>query len=184
MGLTPKQKLIEKVERLQTILVSRAQYKHEEGDEREYQGLRTELLSDLALEEMLPRFVRTCRTLSEFWDFVKSNDLPTYQSRRIFIRDRFHPLLIYLESPLGHDQLEPSHNTSKTDVQQYSRPQQSGSTDSWQISLERADLRPTRSSVNGMSLSVTLARTRLQSRGRWPAFSVRAACRSGLMKMN
>src|ERR1035437_2160973 len=90
-----REELIEKIEVLQNILISRAQYKHQAGDDEEYRNLRAELMSiaDLAL----PRFVRTCRSLSEFWDFIKANDLPTYESRRVFIRDRFRPVLDGIE---------------------------------------------------------------------------------------
>jgi hypothetical protein len=59
------------------------------------------LISDPDLAAKLPRFVRTCRTFFEFWGFIKSNDLPPYQSRRIVIRERFRPLLTDLESHLG-----------------------------------------------------------------------------------
>jgi TIR domain-containing protein len=93
-----QQALIEKVEILQNILVSRAQHKHQEIDDEEYPRRREELLSIQGVAERLPRFVRTCRSLSEFWDFIKANDLPSYQSRRVFIRGQFQQVLAYLEA--------------------------------------------------------------------------------------
>ena len=99
MMMEPKtnRALVEKVEILKNILISRAQYKHQESDEKEYPRLRIELLAIPAVAEKLPRFVRTCRSLSEFWDFIRANDLPTYQSRRVFIRENFGQLLDDLE---------------------------------------------------------------------------------------
>ena len=61
--------LIEKVEAFQNMLVSFAtggQIDHEE-----YKQFRAELLADPLVDEMLPRFVKTCRDSSQFWQFIK-----------------------------------------------------------------------------------------------------------------
>ena len=97
--------LLEKVERLQTILTSRAQFKHQETDELEYRELRSELMDVPSLREKLPRFVRTCRSFSEFWDLIKRSDLPTYASRRTFITDEFAKIFDQLE---GKTQVHPA----------------------------------------------------------------------------
>jgi hypothetical protein len=86
--------LLEQAESLQNLMVSRATGGVE--DEAEYIRLRQALLAQPALESYLPSFVRTCRNLSQFWQFIKY-DHGGYAGRREFLWSQFRPLLELLE---------------------------------------------------------------------------------------
>ena len=90
--------LIEKVERVKNLLVAHAT--GGSGDEGEYVRLRADLLREPRVREALPRFVRTCRSLSEFWGFIKPK-FAHYAERREFLRKEFDPLLATLEATAG-----------------------------------------------------------------------------------
>ena len=61
-----------------------------------YGQIRSELLREPLVKGKLPRFVTTCRSLDEFWDFMKPQ-FAHYQQRREFIRESFDPVLTTLE---------------------------------------------------------------------------------------
>ena len=85
---------LEKVEGLKNMLVAYAT-----GgaiQEREYYTLRRDLLNDPIIASKLPRFIRTCRTMHEFWGLISSK-FQTYAKRREFLREKFDSLLSYLE---------------------------------------------------------------------------------------
>jgi len=93
--MADRSKLLEDVEHLKLMLVSRATGgASESGD---YPQLRASLMRDPLVKARLPSFVRTCRTLDEFWSFIKLK-LPTYQGRRDFLREEFESLLSMLEA--------------------------------------------------------------------------------------
>jgi hypothetical protein len=87
--------LVERVERLQNVLVAHAT--GGEGDSGDYLELRAELLKNPLTKGQLPRFIHTCRDLSQFWQFIKFK-LGTYAERREFLWGEFRPLLGALES--------------------------------------------------------------------------------------
>lgn len=62
-----------------------------------YVQLRRELLDESSIASRLPDFVRRCRNQEQFWQFIK-HELKTYQERRLFIWEKFRPLLDHLES--------------------------------------------------------------------------------------
>jgi len=99
--------ILEKVESLKNMLVARATGLSTGSD---YPQLRLELLHHPLTKGRLPRFVATCRTLDEFWGFIKPK-FGTYHERREFIREAFDPLLTQLEqtattpSDEVHDQI-------------------------------------------------------------------------------
>src|SRR5262245_20786149 len=81
--------LSERVEVLQNALIS-----HATGggvDREEYQLLREEVVNHSLLKDIAPRFLRTCRTPGEFWQFIKSK-FSSYAERRQFLWDEFRPL--------------------------------------------------------------------------------------------
>lgn len=86
--------LFEEVESLQGILVSQATGGSE--DEAEYMRLRQVVLSQASLESLLPHFLRKCRSLGQFWQFIK-NKYGTYAERRAYLWDEFRPMLDLLE---------------------------------------------------------------------------------------
>ncbi len=86
--------LLIQVESLQNLLVSRATGHH--ADALEYIRLRKVLLSNSAIDAYIPRFVRTCRDIDQFWLYIKKK-IGTYEQRREFIYQEFQPLLDILE---------------------------------------------------------------------------------------
>ena len=87
--------LAEDVEMLQNALIAEAT----EGtaDDKEYQRLRTKISEKPLLRDVSPRFLKTCRDLSQFWQFIK-HEYGTYGERHKFIWDSFRPLLERLEA--------------------------------------------------------------------------------------
>lgn len=86
--------LLDAAESLKNILVAAAT--GQENDDAEYFRLRLLLVGNAAVKDKLPRFVRTCRNLSEFWPFIKEKDA-TYAGRRRYLAEQFDPLLTFLE---------------------------------------------------------------------------------------
>ncbi len=66
------------------------------ADDSEFRRLRRVVVDDPRSRELTPDFLKTCRTLSEFWGFIKPQ-FPTYAERREFIRKAFDPLLSAME---------------------------------------------------------------------------------------
>lgn len=66
------------------------------ADEREFEALRHELLSNFNLSSMLPSWLRQHRNLDSFWGFIQPK-FKTYAERRTFLSEQFTPLLDSLE---------------------------------------------------------------------------------------
>jgi Abortive infection C-terminus len=79
---------------LQELLVSHATGGRE--NDTIYRLLRREFMERTDTCELLPAFVRTCRTLGTFWGWIKAQS-PHWEPRRVAIRNAFTPLLDYLE---------------------------------------------------------------------------------------
>lgn len=88
------QALLEDAEALQILLVSHATGGAE--DEAEFARLRQAVLAEGALEAYTPRFLRTARSLGQFWQFIKAK-YGTYAERRAYLWDEFRPMLEHLE---------------------------------------------------------------------------------------
>lgn len=86
--------LSEDAESLQQILVAQATGSSE--DEGDYLRLRSAVLADPTIATMVPRFLKTSRSLSQFWQFIKAK-YGTYAERRTYLWDEFRPLLEFLE---------------------------------------------------------------------------------------
>jgi hypothetical protein len=86
----PYQDISEKIEALQNMLISSAT--GGQVTEQEYRQLRDDLLNDPSLSAKLPRFVRTCSDLKQFWFFIKQKS-SSYQGRREYLWEQFKPLL-------------------------------------------------------------------------------------------
>ncbi len=85
----------EKAQYLQNMLVDRATGGG--ADEGEYGELRRYFIEGVDTKSLLPSFVRTNRSLDQFWQFIKYK-FDNYASRREFIWNEFSPLLDALES--------------------------------------------------------------------------------------
>lgn len=60
-----------------------------------YESFRKILMASVE-SPRLPGFVKRCRTLGDFWTFIKPR-VRTYQERREFLLEEFNPLLTFLE---------------------------------------------------------------------------------------
>lgn len=105
--MSQTESLLEKVERLQDILVDRITAcaasddgVDELGQAAAYRHLRLELVSDPWLLERLPSFVRDCRRFEQFdhWIWTKGRHMSA-DDARAYIWDAFRPLLAELEWP-------------------------------------------------------------------------------------
>jgi CHC2 zinc finger/Abortive infection C-terminus len=90
----PRSSPFERAVALQELLVDFAT--GQRGDDTQYVTLRREALDHAGSRNLVPDFVRTCRTLSTFWSWIKEQ-APTYERRRVIIRQAFQPLLDALE---------------------------------------------------------------------------------------
>lgn len=89
------QELFEEVEALQNLLISRAT--GGEAHDADYKRIRRDLINEPIMAKKLPRFVRTCYDLNQFWNFIKYK-YKTYLERREFIWQEFKPIFELLES--------------------------------------------------------------------------------------
>jgi hypothetical protein len=85
---------IEQVQALQNLLVAHATGTQE--DDAEFMRLRQSVISDPKLANLAPSFLKTCRNLSQFWQFIKF-EFKTYAERRGFLWAEFRPLIDMLE---------------------------------------------------------------------------------------
>jgi hypothetical protein len=85
---------LERAHYLQNLLISHST--DGVGDDNDYQAIRRVLLDNREIAELLPSFVRTCRDLDQFWNFIKY-EKKTYKERRELIWSSFTPLLDHLE---------------------------------------------------------------------------------------
>jgi uncharacterized protein YfkK (UPF0435 family) len=86
---------LERAAALENLMVARAT-----GDmsanNHTYEQLRRDFMADPITKDLLPPFVRTCRSLNVFWPFIKKQ-ADTYADRRHIIGEAFTPLVDYLE---------------------------------------------------------------------------------------
>lgn len=86
--------LSEEVESLQNLLLAQATGRS--ADNEEYVRLRQLVLAQPTIEELIPRFLRTCRDSFQFWQFIKY-EYGSYRERREFLWKEFRPILELLE---------------------------------------------------------------------------------------
>lgn len=122
----------EGAEYFQNILFSRSTGGAPE--ENHYLQLRQHFLANPNYNELLPRWIKTNRSLDQFWQFIK-NKFPTYAERRAFLNTELNPLLEYLETK----QTLPA-TKSIDDV--LSRLNSDGVNFAWQKALERKSRDP------------------------------------------
>lgn len=86
--------LAEMVESLQNLLINVSTGGSSDG--REYKWLRREIVNHFLLKDIAPRFLRTCRSSGEFWQYIKEK-YPSYAERRKYIWEEFKPLFDRIE---------------------------------------------------------------------------------------
>ncbi len=88
------EELLNKVENFKQMLVERAT-SSVYVDAEDYKKERLDLLN-CRYKHLVPSFVRECRTLDEFWEFIKRK-FGHYSERREFLKEEFLELLNKLE---------------------------------------------------------------------------------------
>lgn len=84
----------EKVSYLANLLVAHATGKPAQSSE--YEALRRQLLSDPAIANALPSWIKVHPTLDSFWGFIQPK-YKSYAERRTYLSEQFTPLLDALE---------------------------------------------------------------------------------------
>lgn len=137
--------VLEDVESLKNILAAKAT--GERTNEAAYYRLRQRLTAHALVQDKLPRFVRTCRTLGEFWPSIKEQS-GTYAGRRRFLAEQFDTVLTFLEQQAATAGAAPLDRThGGVDVPQVAA--------AWQAALERCASDP--------GDAITAARTLVQT---------------------
>lgn len=91
-----------KIGNLKGLLVERS--RNGTPSEKEYATLRAELVAIPEIRDALPTFVLKCRTIQEFWGFIKPK-FATWKERTEFLQQEFEPLMTALElgeAPSSH----------------------------------------------------------------------------------
>ncbi len=84
-------------------------------DEKEYSRLRKLVLGIPGIEEITPRFLKLCRTTSEFWGWIKGQ-APTYAERRLIIAKEINPILELVEYETSEGSLEFQKNYEEKEI--------------------------------------------------------------------
>ncbi|CAI9397012.1 abortive infection family protein [Niallia sp. Sow4_A1] len=136
------------VESLKRLLVSKATGGQENNSE--YTELRQKLLNNGYTKAYLPHFLRTCRSLNDFWNYIKEKST-TYQGRRDYLRIEFEKVLMILEdmteSEFPIDEVVSFSKEDKLDLEYVQQ--------AWQKALDRR--------TNDPEGAITIARTLLEA---------------------
>jgi len=89
--------LLLQVEQLQNLLVSKATNGVENNSD--FVRLRNSILENESLSSMSPRFLKTCRNIDQFWNFIKGkySGIGSHKERKEYLWGEFRPLLDFLE---------------------------------------------------------------------------------------
>lgn len=91
------QSLLDEAEGLQLGLVTYATGGEFAGGDGRYKELRSLFVSSEETRALAPGFLRRCRDLGQFWQWIKF-EKKTYAERRELLWEEFAPLLNYLEA--------------------------------------------------------------------------------------
>lgn len=144
-GQPTMEELLRMVESVKNMLISRAT--GGVANNSEYQELRYSLIDDSRTKNGLPRFVHTCRSLDEFWGYIKPK-IDGYAPRRDYLRQEFDSLLTQLENW----RVAPSDDSTTTALKKFDSDHV---TEAWRKALERK--------ANDPEGAITAARTLLES---------------------
>jgi len=149
------QQLLEEVESLKNILAAKAT--GERSDESQYPKLRQRLTTNVLVKDKLPQFVRTCRTLGEFWPFIKEQH-GTYANRRRFLAKEFEAVLDFLRHQAATAGDEPINLTlNKVDASHVAA--------AWQQAMERGASDPSGAITSARTLVETVCKHILDETG-------------------
>lgn len=132
---------------LQNILLDRATGKGD--DDFAYTQLRLYFMNSTANNALLPSFVRTCRSLSQFWQYI--NKTNGYAPRREIIWAEFQPLLASLEGK----NTTPADNHITDGIKSYD---EAGVNEAWTKALDRRLTDPEGAITSARSLLETVCK--------------------------
>jgi len=135
----------ERAQYLQEILIAHAT--GGSGENNHYIYLRSLFLKNPTTKSLVPDWIRTHRTLGQFWPYIKSK-FNTYAERRNYIWEEFAPLLDFLET----NNIPPSENYISETLEKFDKE---GINAIWQKALERRSQDP--------EGAITISRTMLES---------------------
>lgn len=149
------QQLLEETESIKNILMARATGKG--ADESKYQQLRRRLTANALVKDKLPRFVRTCRRLGEFWTLIQDQS-GTYANRRRYITGQFEEVLTFLEQQAASPGDAPiSQLLNRVDAPHVAA--------AWQMALERRASDPAGAITSARTLIETVCKHILDGLG-------------------
>lgn len=90
------QNSLSKAQDMLMLLSNVASGEHMSSYSENYKSLRLELISETQTKVLLPSFIRSCRMINDFWDYIQPL-YGTYKERRNHLREQFDPLLTFLE---------------------------------------------------------------------------------------
>jgi serine/threonine-protein kinase len=105
--------LLTLLEQFKNGLVARATGK--EYEDTEYQRIRRLILANPKLINLVPQFLKSCRTTGDFWQWIK-NESSTYDGRRQILSDEINPMLDAVEYESGEGALEFSKNYEEKEI--------------------------------------------------------------------
>ncbi|WP_368525376.1 abortive infection family protein [Enterobacter asburiae] len=132
---------------LQNIMLDRATGKGD--DDFAYTQLRQYFMNSTAYNELLPSFVRTCRSLGQFWQNI--NKTNGYAPRREIIWAEFQPLLDSLEGKNS----TPADNHITDGLKSYD---EAGVNEAWTKALDRRLTDPEGAITSARSLLETVCK--------------------------
>ncbi len=142
------QQLLEDLESIKNVLMARAT--GERANESKYQRLRNRLTTNAIVKDKLPRFVRTCGSLGEFWTHIQDQH-STYAKRRRYIAAQFDEVLTFLEQQAATSSDEPI-------GQMLNRVDSPHVSAAWQEALERRASDPTGAITSAGTLIETVCK--------------------------
>src|SRR5438445_7353077 len=149
------QQLLEEVESLKNLLAAKTT--GERADESQYPKLRHRLTTNALVKDKLPQFRRPCRTLGEFWPYIKEQH-GTYAGRRRYLAEQFHEVLTFLEQQASTPGDEPINSTlNKVDAPHVAA--------AWQKALERRAADPSGAITSARTLVETVCKHILDEAG-------------------
>lgn len=89
--------LQEKIESFQNLLVEIATSGNRPDEEENFKKLRNALIGNNEIINQLPDFVKTNRTVAQFWQFIKGK-FSSYAERRTYLWNEFATVLNFLEA--------------------------------------------------------------------------------------
>lgn len=137
----------DRAEYLQNTLIGHATNDGCGGTNADYVSLRRHFLDNPHTEDLMPRWIRVNRDLSQFWQFIK-NKYSTYAERRSFIWEELYPLMEYCEN-------QQAFPAEKSITEMLKNFDEAGINKAWQKALERRATDP--------EGAITIARTILES---------------------